>query len=142
MTHTVKARMIEMVALPTDTESFLEGNGKKREDRHHQDRTLHTHNLQFCICQGSARTSGSLRAGARSQGRYHNWQGRGLISQGPIPQHPSKASKTGMVTRVKLESSSPGKLLVMKEGQCEAGKLIHRPESDPVMVTRVRYNHD
>lgn len=81
-------------------------------------------------CQGSARTNGSLRARGQKPGEIPQ-----LVRQepqpgkAPYPQHPSKESRTGMVTRDKTGSRSPDKLIVMKEGQRETRQL-HNNKTD------------
>lgn len=45
--------------------------------------------LQFCMPFLTTWRKGS-------QAQNHNWQGKGLASQGPVPQHPNKASRAGL----------------------------------------------
>lgn len=136
--------MIEMVVLPTATESFLEGNGKKREDKHQQDRMLYTHNLQFCMSGLSKDQWLPKGQGPEANGDSTTGKAGASPAKAPSPQHPSKESRTEMVTRDKPGSRSPDKLVVMKEGQCETRQLHNNNKIHlgPGRKTSISYNLD
>lgn len=53
-------------------------------------------------------------------------QGRGVASQGPVPQYPSKVSRADPEIMAGFKQELPGRFTVMRQVWGEAGKPIHR----------------